>query len=795
MDVLLGRNPNLDVADLLSTSSSPKDGELVGTRPDWWWTGRQPTDAPGRTASGAIVSLPQVNIATATRQEVQEYFENTWILTEVLLSSLQSEQTFYKTPYHGLRHPLAFYLGHPAALYVNKLRVAGLIDEPLNPYFEQLFETGLDEMSWDDVASEEMEWPSIREISSYRKHVFELVSLVIANHPALGAERPESVDRNHPLWALFMGFEHERIHLETSSVLLRELPLNLLQRPEHFPAIHPSAQSSRSATNDDEVENPVLVQVEGGTVSIGKPDQWPTFGWDNEYGSRNVTVNDFEVSTTMITNAQYLEFVKAGGYSNPDWWTNDGWRWRTDRNVKWPTFWVSDGPSGLHSYRLRLLFEVIDLPTDWPVEVNYHEATAYSRWKSAELGGIALRLPTEAEHKLLASLPVTGHCVDSEPNAELRFGSPGPVTNGPTNAKNIAGIRGNAWEWLSDDFNALDGFTVDSIYEDFSTPCFDGEHKMIAGGSFISTGDEASEFARFHFRPHFFQHSGFRVARDQRESACNEPVLTGAGSPAEKYESDDALSMYLYSHYPDSGPDFPYNSFQQDGLKFANDIVNWGLGHFTTGDRAPSRALDIGCAVGGSSFALARTFDSVVAVDLSASFIDTAQYLADNGSIEYSMTVEGDIRESAIAKVDDDIDRKRVEFRRADATSLPPDFTDFDFVLAANLLCRLVSPRSLLGRFGGPRGLVAPGGLVVFSTPWSWQPESTPSGAWLGGQVEDGDPRWSTDGLATALGTEFELVADADLPFVLREHSRKYQMIVPYVSAWRRKVSGDNTIS
>ena len=215
--------------------------------------------------------------------------------------------------------------------------------------------------------------------------------------------------------------------------------------------------------------------------------------------------------------------------------------------------------------------------------------------------------------------------------------------------------------------------------------------------------------------------------------------------------------------------------------------MDWGLAHFTAGDRAPSRALDVGCAVGGSSFALARTFDSVVAVDLSESFIDTAQHLADNGSIEYSLTVEGDIRETAVAKVDDDIDRKRVEFRRADATSLPPDFTDFDFVLAANLLCRLVSPRSLLGRFGGPRGLVAPGGLVVFSTPWSWQPESTPTGAWLGGQLEDGDPRWSANGLAAALGPEFELVADADLPFVLREHARKYQMIVPYVSAWRRR--------
>jgi hypothetical protein len=59
----------------------------------------------------------------------------------------------------------------------------------------------------------------------------------------------------------------------------------------------------------------------------------------------------------------------------------------------------------------------------------------------------------------------------------------------------------------------MPGFKINRLYDDFSTPCFDGEHQMIAGGSFISTGDEASVHARFHFRPHFFQHAGLRVVR------------------------------------------------------------------------------------------------------------------------------------------------------------------------------------------------------------------------------------------------------------------------------------------
>lgn len=60
-------------------------------------------------------------------------------------------------------------------------------------------------------------------------------------------------------------------------------------------------------------------------------------------------------------------------------------------------------------------------------------------------------------------------------------------------------------------FCALEGFEVHPFYDDFSTPCFDGEHQVLMGGSFISTGDELSVHARFHFRPHFSQHAGFRV--------------------------------------------------------------------------------------------------------------------------------------------------------------------------------------------------------------------------------------------------------------------------------------------
>ncbi len=235
----LTRNPNLTA---LSSGAAREladrrlgDQSLYGARSDEWWTGKAPHEAAGwiTSASGAgghLTSLPQLNLAECTRQQVMEYFDNTWTLTEQLFASLQGEAAFYLQPYHQLRHPLIFYYGHVAALYVNKLRLAGLLDEPIDGFFEVLFETGVDEMSWDDLSHGSAQWPAVAEVRAYRRKVYEAVSGLIDQHPGL-ADGHTTIDMDSPLWALAMSFEHERIHLETSSVLMRELPEELLRRP------------------------------------------------------------------------------------------------------------------------------------------------------------------------------------------------------------------------------------------------------------------------------------------------------------------------------------------------------------------------------------------------------------------------------------------------------------------------------------------------------------------------------------------------------------------------------------
>ena len=242
-------------------SGGTEDNILTGRRGDWWWTGKAPVHGvcPGVLPDGTITSLAMPRL-DAGREAVQDYFDNTWTLTEVLFASLPGEDAFKTLPSHKLRHPLIFYYGHVAALYVNKLRVAGVVDKSLNPFIEEFFQTGVDEMSWDDLSAPSLGWPDVTEVTDYRRQVYELVSQVIADHPevgkevapAPGADASAAEERywRHPLWSLFLGFEHERIHLETSSVLVRELPLEWLRMPEEWRSYHDSATVVREAEGE-----------------------------------------------------------------------------------------------------------------------------------------------------------------------------------------------------------------------------------------------------------------------------------------------------------------------------------------------------------------------------------------------------------------------------------------------------------------------------------------------------------------------------------------------------------------
>ena len=517
MAVTVSRNPNLSK----TLKNISFDHQLKKEFGDSWWTGLAPEKCPGFDQErNCLVALPLLNTKICTREDILAYFNNSWTLTELLFQSLKVEEAYIRPPYHALRHPLIFYYGHPAVLYINKLRIAGFQKEPINIYLEKVLETGVDEMSWDDMSKNEMHWPKVSAVHAYRKIVYDIIVDLIKTHPDLN--QLSTLTKNSPWWALLMGVEHEKIHFETSSVLMRELPIEYVETPKFWPPLHPT-KNTPAAT----IENS-WVKKTGEAVTIGKPVETESYGWDNEYGSRTVTIKDFEYTKNQITNHEYLNFVASGAYINDSYWSEEGLLWRKFRNTKRPTFWVATGPEGTHQYELRTLFEMIPLPHSWPVEVNFHEAVAYCNWKTeVDKTKLHYRLLTEAEFVALTPNkkdPVlqkqayknykgfTDYQDEYKENFNFIWSSSKEVGSE---------LFGNTWHWLVDQFNPLEGFQVDPLYDDFSTPCFDGKHQMIRGGSFMSCGHEASHFARFHFRPHFYQHSGFRMAATLDGSSDN----------------------------------------------------------------------------------------------------------------------------------------------------------------------------------------------------------------------------------------------------------------------------------
>ena len=521
MAVTITRNPNLSKAqkDIVYESTIKKE---FGNN---WFTGLAPTNCPGFDRErNCLVALPLLNFEICTREDILAYFNNSWALTELLFQSLKNEEAFIRPPYHGLRHPLIFYYGHPAVLYINKLRVAGFQKDPINIYLEKVLEIGVDEMSWDDMSKNEMHWPSVSAVRDYRQTVYNFIVNLIKTHPDL--DKPGLFSPDSPWWALPMGFEHEKIHFETSSVLMRELPVEYVETPKFWPPLHPSKNSPLTVIENE------WIKKSGESVTLGKPKSAESYGWDNEYGSRKISIKDFEYTKNQITNHEFLEFVSSGGYANDSYWAEEGLFWRKYRNTKRPTFWVATGPEGSHQYELRTLFEMIPLPLAWPVEVNFHEANAYCRWKTdLDKTKLKYRLLTEAE--FVALTPKTKDAVLQKAPLE-KYKAFSDFQNAYkenfnfiwSSSKDVTPeLYGNTWHWLADQFNPLEGFEINPLYDDFSTPCFDGKHQMIRGGSFMSCGHEASYWARFHFRPHFYQHSGFRMAATLDGSEDNGAML------------------------------------------------------------------------------------------------------------------------------------------------------------------------------------------------------------------------------------------------------------------------------
>jgi putative 4-mercaptohistidine N1-methyltranferase len=243
------------------------------------------------------------------------------------------------------------------------------------------------------------------------------------------------------------------------------------------------------------------------------------------------------------------------------------------------------------------------------------------------------------------------------------------------------------------------------------------------------------------------------------------------------YESDRLLAEYLLFHYGTAYEILPHATGPRDALFFPARCVSECLDASALPRNA--RALDVGCAVGRATFELARHCGEVIGVDFSSRFIAAANELKQRGELAYERLEEGARTTPAIARVPAEINRSRAAFETGDAMNLRADPGEFDVVLAANLLCRLREPARFLARLPG---LVRSGGQLILTTPCTWLEEFTPRENWLCG------PEHTTlDGIHRHLDGAFTLRRAFDLPFLIREHARKFQWTVAQASVWIRR--------
>ncbi|MEU1886867.1 ergothioneine biosynthesis protein EgtB [Micromonospora rifamycinica] len=259
------------------------------------------------------------------------------------------------------------------------------------------------------------------------------------------------------------------------------------------------------------------VLVPAGPFTMGtSTDPWAL---DNERPAHTVELPAYVIDATPVTNGAYREFIADGGYDDPRWWSEAGWRHRTGAGLTAPMHWRRDGDGWAYQRFGRWAPVRDDEPV---VHVCWHEAQAYASWAGK-------RLPTEAEWEKAARWdPTTGRSRrwpwgDDEPTAEhanlgQRHLWPAPVGAYPAGASplGVHQLIGDVWEWTSSGFHGHPGFAV-FPYREYSEVFFGGDYRVLRGGSFGT--DRAACRGTFRNWDHPIRRqifSGFRCARDAR---------------------------------------------------------------------------------------------------------------------------------------------------------------------------------------------------------------------------------------------------------------------------------------
>jgi iron(II)-dependent oxidoreductase len=448
--------------------------------------------------------MPQLGPPTTVldRAGVLERFAANRRRTRALFDVLD-ETVYYERPI-SLRNPVVFYEGHIPAFSVNTLIKKALGRPGVDEHLETIFARGIDpESEATSVARGNPAWPSRAEVRQYVEAADRLIEQAIAS---ADLERPGDpmLDQARALWTIL---EHEEMHQETLGYIWHQVPYSHKRKPSAYHALHLSTPHADASTH---------AHIPSGFATLGTDLRQNAFAWDNECAVHRVHVTEFSIDVHNVTNGQFMEFVRAGGYRAPQWWRPEDWTWIESDRVSHPAFWERDGDR----WFWRGMFDRIPLPETWPVYVSWAEAAAYARWRR-------LRLPTEAEYHRAAFGTPDGHersfawgetMASPVPgNFDFMRWDPEPVgahAEG-VSAFGVHDLIGNGWEWTSTTFGPFEGFEPLPTYPEYSAEFFDGDHFVMKGASPLTARTLVRRGFRNWFRPRYpYVYATFRCAGD-----------------------------------------------------------------------------------------------------------------------------------------------------------------------------------------------------------------------------------------------------------------------------------------
>lgn len=364
--------------------------------------------------------------------------------TQALLEPLSDEQLIRQTS--PLQSPLVWDLAHIGnfeELWL--LRRAGRA--PALSEYDDLYD------SFAHPRAERGQLPILSPPAA-RTYLREVREAVLAVLPGL------PFDQGDPLlddgFVVGMVVQHELQHAETmaQTLALAGLP---------GPAPH----------GPPEVELSGEVAVPGGPFTLGADMPW---AYDNERPAHTVDLQPFRIDRALVTNAEYADFVGAGGYGDRDLWSEEGWAWREAEAAVAPLTWRLDGDR-----LLQRRFNLVEaLPARAPVQhVSFHEAEAYASWAGK-------RLPTEPEWEKAVKAA----------------------------ADELEHAQGAVWQWTASWFDGYPGFRA-FPYAQYSEPFFGKEYRVLRGGSWLTDPLVARPTFRNWDLPQRRQiFAGLRCARD-----------------------------------------------------------------------------------------------------------------------------------------------------------------------------------------------------------------------------------------------------------------------------------------